>query len=52
MLIEFKCYKSYIYFLVFWISELLVSIIKNIIHVKSINDFENDLLDEYLQLAL
>ena len=54
MLFEFICYKSNFYILVFWICELSVSILKNLIHIsgKIINGLENNLLNEYLQLVI
>ena len=58
MFIEFKCYKNYFYILVYWILELFVSIVKNLIHVTEIfesklnEELKNDLLNEYLQLVI
>ena len=54
MLIEPKCYKNYIYILVYWILELFISIIKNLIYVTKTIDIGliNDLLNEYLQLVI
>ena len=54
MLIEFKCYKNYFYFLIYWISEISISITKNLIYVIKIKDnqFINDSLNEYLQLVI
>ena len=54
MLIEPKCYRNYIYILVYWILELFISIIKNLIYVTKTIDIGliNDLLNEYLQLVI
>ena len=49
---SFICYKSYIYFLIFWILEIFVSISKY--YISNITSLENDLKEglnnEYIEL--